>query len=136
MIDIRITNDLPTRSQLTGLYTDAGWTAYTADPERLFRSVTASLSVVTAWEGDALIGLARAVGDGETILYVQDILVHSAHQRRGIGTQLMTQLISRYPHVRQLVLLTDDSPATTAFYQRLGFRKAQDAGCVSFVRFQ
>lgn len=133
---MRITSDIPSRPQLLALYQDAGWTAYTADPDQLHRAVAASLSVVTAWEDGALIGLTRAVGDGETILYVQDILVHSAHRRRGIGRQLLTQLIARFPHVRQLVLLTDDSPATCAFYRSLGFREAREAGCMSFVRFQ
>ena len=67
----------PRREQLLELYTDAGWIAYTSDPDRLERAVRQSQAVYTAWDGSRLAGLLRAVGDGETILYVQDLLVHT-----------------------------------------------------------
>ena len=75
------TKRIPCREELLELYADAGWTAYTDHLDRLERGVAASLAVYTAWEGDALVGLLRAVGDGETILYLQDLLVRSSHRR-------------------------------------------------------
>lgn len=57
------------------LYNDAGWTAYTDDLKVLESALSHSLDVITAWEEEELIGLIRTVGDGHTILYIQDILV-------------------------------------------------------------
>lgn len=133
---MKYSNELPPSDQLLALYADAGWTAYTSDPERLIRAVERSLSVATAWENDQLVGLARAVGDGETILYIQDVLVHSSFHHGGVGTQLTAMLLRAYPEVRQVVLLTDDSPATLSFYSSLGFQPAADKGCTAFVQFR
>lgn len=133
---MRYSNELPPVDQLLSLYGDAGWTAYTAAPEKLLRAVENSLHVVTAWENDQLVGLARAVGDGVSILFVQDVLVHSSFHHGGVGTQLVAMLLSAFPDVRQVVLLTDDSPASAAFYSSLGFSRAEEKACTAYVQFR
>ena len=60
-----------------------------------------SLSVITAWENNKLIGLIRVIGDGYTVVYIQDILVHPNFQNKNIGTQLMTRILNKYKDVRQ-----------------------------------
>ena len=67
------------------------------------------MKVWTACEDDLLIGLARVVGDGYTIIYIQDILVLEAYQRRGLGSQFLEMILSEYQDVRQIILLTDDT---------------------------
>ena len=74
---------------LLALYTAIGWSAYTKDIQQLAMGVQQSLKVITVWDEQQLIGLIRSVGDGETILYIQDLLVHPAYQNKGIGTQLI-----------------------------------------------
>ena len=86
---ITILDTIPSLEQLLTLYDSVGWSAYTCEPDRLERAVTSSLSVFTAWDGPHLAGLVRAVGDGETILYIQDLLVRPSYQRRGIGRHLL-----------------------------------------------
>ena len=56
------------------LYASVGWTAYTDDPAALERGFRHSLLVLAAWEDGELAGLSRAVGDGATIVFIQDIL--------------------------------------------------------------
>ncbi len=116
------------QSDLTALYAAVEWTAYTQDPSRLAAAVAASLRTVTAWDGDRLVGLARVVGDGLTIAYLQDILVHPEYQRQGIGRTLFRQVFAPFADVRQKVLLTDDEPAQRAFYEALGFTEIRDLG--------
>lgn len=114
------------RDQLTALYTEVGWSAYTKDPERLYAAVAASLTVVTAWDSGRLVGLARVVGDGLTIVYLQDILVAPDHQRVGIGRGLFRRVFEPYDDVRQRLLLTDDDPRQRAFYEAMGFTDIRD----------
>lgn len=116
------------------LYTDAGWIAYTSDPDRLERAVRQSQAVYTAWDGSRLAGLLRAVGDGETILYVQDLLVHTRYRRQGIGRALLERVRADFAHVRQKVLLTDagDSRAVV-FYRSQEWIPAEKAGCAVFL---
>ena len=117
------------------LYEDAGWSAYTRNPEQLMRALEGSLLTVTAWQGESLVGLVRAVGDGETILYIQDILVLKTHRRQAIGRSLLSRLLDQFEHVRQKVLLTDDTPETRGFYKAMGFAACDKGQQVAFARF-
>lgn len=118
-----ITDRVPDRPDLVALYSAVGWSAYTDDPERLVRAVQGSLWVRTVWEDGRLVALARAVGDGETICYLQDVLVHPDHRRRGLGRALVQACLDDHADVRQFVLLTDDRAEQEAFYAALGLTR-------------
>lgn len=120
-------------SEILSLYESVGWTAYTGEPLTLLSGLEKSLLVLGAYEGPQLLGLARCVGDGETIIYVQDILVFPEFQRRGIGTALLRELLERFPHVRQVVLSTDAEERTLAFYSSMGFAELGSIGCRGFT---
>ena len=120
--------------EILPLYASVGWTAYTDRPDVLQKGFENSLLCLAAYEDDRMIGLVRAVGDGQTVVLIQDILVHPAYQRQGVGTRLMDALLKRFPHVRQIQLLTDDTPKTVSFYESLGFKSVEVIGCKSFMR--
>src|SRR5690625_5913427 len=61
--------------QLGKLYNDVEWYAYTQDLVGLQQAIEQSLEVISVWKDDELVGLIRVVGDGLTIIYIQDILV-------------------------------------------------------------
>lgn len=110
-----------TTAEVVGLYDAVGWTAYTRDPGSLMKALANSHRVLAARSQGVLVGLCRVVSDGETICYVQDLLVHPDHQGAGLGTRLLEAMLEHYRHVRQRVLLTDDEPAQRAFYTACGF---------------
>lgn len=111
---------------LVALYGAVGWTAYTAQPDRLEAAVRGSTWVQTLWEGEALIGLVRVVSDDASIAWLQDILVHPDHQRRGLGRQLMQAALDRFGHVTRICLMTDGTVAQRAFYTAFGFVDTDD----------
>ena len=121
-------------SQILNLYASVGWTAYTDNPEALKRGFEKSLLILGAYAEDTLLGILRAVGDGETIIFIQDILVKPEVQRQGIGTALLREAISRYAHVRQIQLCTDNTEKTKAFYRSCGFRELSEIDCRGFMR--
>ena len=129
-------NDVPGRDEVLRLYDAVGWSAYTNDPEKLMRGLHHSLRVVTARADGRLVGLARVVGDGETIVYLQDILVLPKLQRTGIGRRLFEAAFSPYAGVRQHVLITDQEPRQRAFYEAMGFKEIGEANGRAFVRYQ
>lgn len=131
---ITFNTDIPDIKQLINLYNSVGWTAYTNDPATLQQAMAGSLYVATAWYGDKAVGIVRAVGDGQTIVYIQDILVNENYHRKGIATKLMEMLMVKYSNVRQKVLLTDDTPCTRGFYKALGFASADDGKLVAFTK--
>lgn len=120
--------------EILRLYSAVGWTAYTDHPRDLEQGFRHSLLVLAAYEGDELIGLISAVGDGATIVFIQDLLVDPAHQRQGIATALVRAVLARYPDVRQMELVTDNTPKTIAFYKSLGFTEFSEIGCCGFMR--
>lgn len=124
----------PCQDELLSLYQRVGWTSYTKRPEMLMGSYRHSLCVLAAYHEDKPVGLIRAVGDGHSILYIQDLLVQPDHQLRGIGARLVRALLKRYPDCYQTVLLTDDTDELRSFYGQLGFRQERQLGCTAFVK--
>ena len=122
------------QSEVLDLYTQVGWTAYTENMLALERGYKKSLLILAAYENDELLGIVRAVGDGFTIILVQDILVYPKYQRHGIGTALLKAVLDKYSDVRQLQLVTDNTPKTVAFYKSLGFLNFSEIGCCGFMR--
>ncbi len=120
--------------EIVGLYSDAGWIAYTKDPASLKKGYENSLLILGAYDGDDLMGIVRVVGDGYTVVFVQDIIVYNRYQRQGVGTALLKTVLERYKNVRQVELVTDNTDKTVAFYNSVGFRQLSDIGCCGFIR--
>lgn len=120
--------------EILRLYSEVGWTAYTENMTALRCGYEHSLLVLAAYEGDDLIGIIRAIGDGFTVVFIQDILVCPEKQRQGVGTALLKAVLARYPDVRQIELVTDNTPKTVAFYKSLGFSEFSEMGCCGFMR--
>lgn len=122
------------KKQLERLYTDVEWHAYTKNMNLLARAVKQSLEVVAAWDGEELVGLIRVVGDGLTIIYIQDILVLRPYQNQGIATRLLQEVLTQYQTVRQKVLLTEEAPDVRHFYEKNGFESCDQGSLVAFAK--
>ena len=120
--------------EILRLYAAVGWVAYTMDPAALREGYRNSLLTLAAYENEELLGIIRVVGDGATIVFVQDIVVFPEHQRKGVGSALLKAVLERFAKVRQIELATDNTPKTIAFYQSMGFREFSEIGCCGFMR--
>jgi len=74
--------------------------------------------VVSAWDGDSLVGIARSVSDFVYCTYLSDLAVDAAYQRQGIGRELVrrTQELGG----RATVVLFA-APAAVDYYPHIGF---------------
>ena len=116
------------------LYNDVGWSAYTQDLEVLKQAILQSLDVITVWNDDKLLGLIRAIGDGLTIVYIQDILVLNAYQNKGIASELLQRILNKYKDVRQKVLLTEEASGVRYFYEKNGFESCDQGLLVALAK--
>ena len=116
------------------LYESVGWTNYTRRPEMLRGAYEHSLLTLGAYEDGRLVGVLRAVGDGFSVVLVQDLLIFPAYQHRGIGSALMRELLRQCEGVYQVQLLTDNTPEHAAFYRALGFGDLSELGCAAYQR--
>lgn len=120
--------------EILRLYSEAGWVSYTNDPQALKKGFENSLLILAAYENGELLGLIRTVGDGATVVFIQDILVFPDKQRQGIGTALLKAVLDRFGNVRQIELTTDNTDKTKAFYRSAGFAEFSDIGCCGFMK--
>ncbi|MBC3766211.1 GNAT family N-acetyltransferase [Neptunicella marina] len=83
----------PTVEQFASLRDAVGWT----NPKEsvLQSSVDNSLFWVCIFEQETLVATGRVIGDGAMYFYIQDVIVHPAHQQQGLGKQIM-QCIEHY----------------------------------------
>ena len=122
-------------AEILGLYTSLGWTNYTDNPEMLRNAYLNSLKIYGAYVDDKLIGIIRVVGDGYSVIFIQDLLVHPDFQRNGIGTLLLKRMLKEYENVYQMHLITEDSEKTISFYKSLGFTDNGDVNCKAFSKY-
>ena len=122
-------------AEILGLYTSLGWTNYTDNPTMLKKAYLNSLKIYGAYVDDKLIGIIRVVGDGYSVIFIQDLLVHPDFQRNGIGTLLLKRMLKEYENVYQMHLITEDSEKTISFYKSLGFTDNGDVNCKAFSKY-
>ena len=129
-----VENPNVTLEEVMPLYEAVGWTNYTQKPEMLEATYENSLHIIGAFNDEGkLVGILRAVGDGASILFIQDILVYPEYQHQGIGTKLLQLTLDKYKNVYQIQLATDDSTKTVSFYESNGFTSLTSLNCVSFI---
>lgn len=121
--------------EILPLYESVGWTNYTKNPQMLKAAYSHSLKTYAAYADGTLAGVIRVVGDGFSVVFVQDLLVYPRYQRRGIGTALLKTILEEYRSVYQLHLLTENTEKTIAFYQSLGFVMDTDIECRAFSKY-
>jgi GNAT superfamily N-acetyltransferase len=119
-IQIRDTRDVPKKAVLD-LYRAVDWSSANK-PEQLHQALRHSHSLVTAWDGDRLVGLANAISDGFLVVYYSHFVVHPDYQRRGIGREMMTRLMKRYEGFHQHSVIADKD--AVPFYESCGFEQS------------
>jgi len=121
-------------TEILNLYKSVGWTNYSDKPEMLKNAYANSLKILGAYENEKLLGIIRVVGDGYSIVFIQDILILPDYQHRGIGTALIKKILEMYQNVYQKELLTDNTEKTIQFYKSVGFEMDTDIGCRAFLK--
>jgi predicted GNAT superfamily acetyltransferase len=81
--------------------------------------------VVTAWDGDKLIGLARTLTDFAYVGYLADLAVRIDYQRSGVGKELIARTRAEMGPRSTLVLLA--APKAVEYYPKIGFTQHESA---------
>ena len=88
------------------------------------RLLRASQRVVGLYEGDRQIGFARAFTDGATLAYLADVYVLPAYRGRGLGVELVREIVERGPYAKlRWILHTRDAHD---LYRRFGFAEPSE----------
>ncbi|MBP2031208.1 GNAT superfamily N-acetyltransferase [Methanohalophilus levihalophilus] len=120
MIEIKETFEM-SKESIISLYQANQWSS-AQKPEQLYRALMNSHSLVSAWDGEKLVGLANAISDGHLVVYYPHLLVLPEYQRSGIGKQLMDVMSKKYSGFHQQMLTSDVN--SVDFYKACGFERA------------
>jgi ribosomal protein S18 acetylase RimI-like enzyme len=110
--------------QLQRLFLSVGWSSGQY-PQELCVAMRNSHHVVSAWDGETLVGLINALSDGAMTAYFHYLLVHPEYQGRGVGRELVRAMLEAYQHCARKVLVAYDREV--GFYEKCGFVRGDGA---------
>lgn len=111
----------PTTAQIIEVYRSSGINRPTDDSERIAQMYAHSNLIITAWDGEILVGVARSLTDFVYCCYLSDLAVGSAYQQKGIGRRLIE--LTREAISRKSMLLLLSAPGAMEYYPKAGFEK-------------
>jgi predicted N-acetyltransferase YhbS len=92
------------------------------DRERFAAMLKNANLVITAWDGNLLVGISRSVTDFSFFTYLADLAVRVSHQKKGIGKELIR--LTQVHGGPQTSILLLAAPAAETYYHRIGFTHA------------
>ena len=116
-IEYRVNAEL-TPEELTGVFERSGIDRPVRDRERLRKMIAHANLTVTAWDDDALVGVARALTDFCWCCYLSDLAVDKAYQHKGIGRELIARVRAEAGEDANFLLLS--APEAMAYYPKIG----------------
>ncbi len=115
-------------AHLVALYTQAPWAnGRTVDDARQMLAQTDL--VVSAWDGDCLVGFGRVLTDYVYRASIWDVIVHPDYQGQDVGTQIMERIL-QHPELKRVELFWLCTRDKQAFYEKLGFSSNEQTGMV------
>jgi len=104
----------------------------TNDLPRIARMLAGANLVLSAWDGDKLVAVCRALTDYSYCCYLSDLAVDTAYQRQGVGKRLMERLREILGEEVSLVLLS--AAGAMDYYPRIGMARVDNAFVVKRSR--
>ncbi len=93
-------------------------------PEKLQKALKGSHHVVSAWDGDKLVGVMNALSDGIMNVFFLYLIVHPRYQKKGIGRKMVELMLHKYKdYARKMVIAYDE---TLEFFQKCGFEVGEN----------
>ncbi|HIK05024.1 MAG TPA: GNAT family N-acetyltransferase [Trichormus sp. M33_DOE_039] len=106
--------------QLQELFNLAAFWAKGRSVEDLSIAIANSNPVISIWDGEKLIGFARATSDGIYRATIWDVVIHPKYQGTGLGSKLVETVLSHpQMQVERVYLMTTHQQK---FYEKIGFQ--------------
>jgi N-acetylglutamate synthase-like GNAT family acetyltransferase len=121
------TGVLPSTEQIVELYNSAALPRPTNDPERIKKMFEHSNLVISAWDGDKLVGVCRTITDWVWSSYLADLAVDPGYKKSGIGKKLIELTKEKVGEQSMILLLS--VPTAMDYYPKVGFTK-EDRGFI------
>ncbi|MBI2051781.1 GNAT family N-acetyltransferase [Candidatus Roizmanbacteria bacterium] len=121
-LKLSTSKELPA-DQLDGLFNAIGWNSRGA--EKWKTVLEKSSYVLSVWDGERVVGMGRILEDGVMCMFY-DIGVHPDYQNKGVGKQIMENLIDQVKDKEYAsigLFAWEENPANIPFYEKFGFER-------------
>lgn len=122
-----------TQGQVQALFLSVGWISGQY-PQRVYKALMHSETVITAWDGSRLVGLARLIDDSELVAYMHYVVVHPDYHGHGIAGEMMRLVKEKYKSYLYIELMPEERK-NAAFYQRHGFEIMPDGVAMQLCNY-
>ena len=117
-----------TQEQVQELFLSVNWISGKY-PERLYKALMNSSTVLSVWDDEKLVGLTRVLDDSEMLAQIHYVLVHPDYQGQGIAGKMMEYVKEKYKDFFYIDVMPEDKK-NVPFYVKQGFKVMEDGAAL------
>lgn len=117
-----------TQKQVQELFLSVNWISGKY-PERLYKAIMNSSTVLTVWDDEKLVGLTRVLDDSAMLAQIHYVLVHPNYQGHGIAGKMMEYVKKKYKDFFYIDVMPEDKK-NVPFYVKHGFEVMEDGAAL------
>ena len=117
-----------TQEQVQELFLSVNWISGKY-PERLYKALMNSSTVLTTWDDDRLVGLIRVLDDTEMLAQIHYVLVHPDYQGRGIAGKMLEHIKEKYKNFFYIEAMPENKK-NVPFYEKHGFSVMENGAAI------
>ena len=122
-----------TLEQVQQLFLSVGWVSGNY-PERLYKALMNSSTVLTVWDGERLVGLTRVLDDTEMLAQIHYVLVDPEYQGQGIAGRMIEYIKDKYKDFLYIEGMPEDRD-NLPFYLKHGFTEMERGAAIQICNY-
>lgn len=122
-----------TKEQVQELFESVGWIS-ARYPQRLYKALMHSSMVLTVWDGERLVGLARVLDDSEMLAQIHYVLVQPDYQGQGIAGKMIEYIKEKYKNFLYIEGMPEDKK-NVPFYEKHGFQVMENGAAIQICNY-
>ena len=123
-----------TKEQVQQLFLAVNWVSGKY-PERLYKALMNSSTVLTVWDDEKLVGLTRVLDDTEMLAQIHYVLVHPDYQGKGIAGSMIERIKEKYRDFLYIEGMPEDK-ANVPFYVKHGFSVMENGAAIQICNYR
>ena len=123
-----------TKEQVQQLFLSVNWISGKY-PERLYKALMNSSTVLTVWDDQKLIGLTRVLDDSEMLARIHYVLVDPDYQGMGIAGKMIEYIKEKYKDFMYIDGMPEDKK-NVPFYQKHGFSLMENGAAIQIYNYK
>ncbi len=122
-----------TKEQVQQLFLSVHWISGNY-PERLYKALMNSSTVLTVWDEERLVALTRVLDDTEMLAQIHYVLVHPDYQGKGIAGKMIEYIKEKYKNFMYIEGMPEDK-SNVPFYTKHGFSVMENGAAIQICNY-